>query len=129
KSVNVKTGVFPGFATDLQQPFTLLLTQAEGASIITDTIYSARFKHVDELQRMGATIRNEASTGIVIGPSSLEGAKVTATDLRAGAAMVLAGLIANGITEIHDIEHVERGYERIIEKLTNVGAKIWYEEI
>ncbi|MGL6008155.1 MAG: UDP-N-acetylglucosamine 1-carboxyvinyltransferase, partial [Culicoidibacterales bacterium] len=69
KSVNVKTGVFPGFATDLQQPFTLLLTQAEGASIITDTIYSARFKHVDELQRMGATIRNEASTGIVIGPS------------------------------------------------------------
>ncbi|MGL6008843.1 MAG: UDP-N-acetylglucosamine 1-carboxyvinyltransferase, partial [Culicoidibacterales bacterium] len=66
---------------------------------------------------------------IVIGPSSLEGAKVTATDLRAGAAMVLAGLIANGITEIHDIEHVERGYERIIEKLTNVGAKIWYEEI
>ncbi|MGL5383668.1 MAG: UDP-N-acetylglucosamine 1-carboxyvinyltransferase [Culicoidibacterales bacterium] len=129
KSVNVKTGVFPGFATDLQQPFTLLLTQASGASIITDTIYSARFKHVDELQRMGATIRNEASTGIIVGPSLLEGAKVTATDLRAGAAMVLAGLIANGITEIHEIEHVERGYERIIEKLTNVGAKIWYEEI
>lgn len=128
-AVTVKTGVFPGFATDLQQPFTLLLTQATGASIITDTIYSARFKHVDELQRMGATIRNEASTGIVVGPSRLEGAKVTATDLRAGAAMVLAGLIAEGITEIHEIEHVERGYERIIQKLTNVGAKIWYEEI
>lgn len=129
QAVNVKTGVFPGFATDLQQPFTLLLTQANGASIITDTIYSARFKHVDELQRMGATIRNEASTGIVVGPSTLEGAKVTATDLRAGAAMVLAGLIAEGITEVHEIEHVERGYERIIKKLTNVGAKIWLEEI
>ncbi|MGL4624708.1 MAG: UDP-N-acetylglucosamine 1-carboxyvinyltransferase [Culicoidibacterales bacterium] len=129
KAVNVKTGVFPGFATDLQQPFTLLLTQATGASVITDTIYSARFKHVDELQRMGASIRNEASTGIVVGPSELEGAKVTATDLRAGAAMVLAGLIASGITEIHEIEHVERGYERIIQKLTNVGAKIWFEEI
>lgn len=124
-SIDVKTQVFPGFATDLQQPLTTLLTQADGTSVVKETIYTARFKHVDHLNNMGANIRMSASSSIVVGPTQLHGSKVIATDLRAGAAMLIAGLIADGVTEIHEIDHIERGYENLLDKLTNLGAKIW----
>ncbi|MBU5594846.1 UDP-N-acetylglucosamine 1-carboxyvinyltransferase [Amphibacillus sp. MSJ-3] len=128
-AVDIKTLVHPGFPTDLQQPFTALLTQSEGTSIVTDTIYTARFKHIDELRRMNAEIKLEGSSAIIYGPSKLQGAKVRATDLRAGAALIIAGLMADGITEITGIEHIERGYEQITSKLAQLGAKIWKEEM
>ncbi|WP_082232648.1 UDP-N-acetylglucosamine 1-carboxyvinyltransferase [Halobacillus massiliensis] len=129
KSVDIKTLVYPGFPTDLQQPFTTLLTQATGTGVVTDTIYSARFKHIDELRRMNASIKTEGGSAIITGPARLEGAKVKASDLRAGAALVIAGLMADGITEITGIDHIERGYENITNKLIELGAKIWYEEM
>lgn len=128
-SVDIKTLVYPGFPTDLQQPLTTLLTKAEGTGVITDTIYSARLKHIDELRRMNASIKVEGGSAIVNGPVQLEGAKVTASDLRAGAALVIAGLISEGKTEIFGIEHIERGYENITEKLVELGAKIWREDM
>lgn len=128
-AVDIKTLVHPGFPTDLQQPFTSLLTKATGTAIVTDTIYSARFKHIDELRRMNAKIKVEGASAIVQGPVTLQGAKVKATDLRAGAALVVAGLIAEGITEITGLEHIDRGYENLIEKLESLGAKIWREEM
>lgn len=128
-SVDIKTLVYPGFPTDLQQPFTTLLTQATGTGVVTDTIYQARFKHIDELRRMNASIKVEGGSAIVSGPSRLEGTKVKASDLRAGAALVIAGLMADGITEITGIDHIERGYENITNKLIELGAKIWYEEM
>mgnify|MGYP001186276686 FL=1 len=124
KSVDIKTLVYPGFPTDLQQPITALLTKAEGTSVVTDTIYSARLKHIDELRRMNANIKVEGGSAIITGPTQLEGARVKATDLRAGACLVIAGLMANGITEITGIEHIERGYENMPEKLANLGANI-----
>lgn len=129
QAVDVKTLVYPGFPTDVQQPLTVLMTQAVGASKITDTIYSARFKHIDELRRMNAKARVEGNTAIIEGPIRLEGAVVTATDLRAGAALVLAGLLAKEETEIHDIYHIERGYSSLIEKLCALGANIRRETI
>lgn len=129
ESVDVKTLVYPGFATDLQQPFTALLTKAIGSSVVTETIYGARFKHVDELRRMNANIKVEGSTAIISGPAELQGAKVKASDLRAGAALVIAGLAADGITEITGIEHIDRGYSRIVEKLNGLGARVWREEM
>lgn len=129
KSVDIKTLVHPGFPTDLQQPFTSLLTRAEGTGIVTDTIYTARFKHIDELRRMNANIKVEGSSAIIQGPTPLEGARVKATDLRAGAALVVAGLMAEGITEITGLEHIDRGYANLTEKLTSLGAKIWREEM
>ena len=129
QSVDVKTLVYPGFPTDVQQPLCVLMTQAVGTSKITDTIYSARFKHIDELRRMNAKARVEGNTAIIEGPIQLEGAAVTATDLRAGAALVLAGLLAKGETEIHDIYHIERGYSSLIEKLCALGADIRRETI
>ncbi|UOQ45329.1 UDP-N-acetylglucosamine 1-carboxyvinyltransferase [Halobacillus salinarum] len=129
RSVDIKTLVYPGFPTDLQQPFTSLLTKAYGTGVVTDTIYQARFKHIDELRRMNASIKVEGGAAIVSGPSKLEGAKVKATDLRAGAALVIAGLMADGITEITGVEHIERGYENITNKLVELGAKVWYEEM
>lgn len=128
-SVDIKTLVYPGFPTDLQQPLTALLTKAEGTGVITDTIYSARLKHIDELRRMNAKIKVEGGSAIINGPVQLEGAKVTASDLRAGAALVIAGLMAEGQTEIYGIEHIERGYENITEKLVALGAKIWREDM
>jgi UDP-N-acetylglucosamine 1-carboxyvinyltransferase len=124
KKVNIKTLVYPGFPTDLQQPVSALLTQAEGTSIVTETIYEGRFKHVDELKRMGANIKVEGRVAIIEGIERLSGAKVTATDLRAGAALITAGLMAEGITEIDNIHYVDRGYDRIEEKLLGLGAKI-----
>jgi len=129
KSVDVKTLVYPGFPTDLQQPFSLLMTQAKGTSVITDTIYSARFKHIDELKRMNASARVEGRSAIIAGPSKLESASVRASDLRAGAALVLAGLIAEGETEIHDIYHIDRGYSSLIDKLRGLGADIRRETV
>src|SRR5699024_5210702 len=123
------TLVHPGFPTDLQQPFTALLTKTEGMSIVTDTIYQARFKHIDELRRMNAKIKLEGNSAIVSGPSQLEGAQVKASDLRAGAALIVAGLMAEGRTEITGIDHIERGYENITDKLTKLGAKIYKEKM
>ena len=124
KPINVKTLVFPGFATDLGQPMSVLLTQANGMSIFEETIYENRMGHVKYLQKMGANIRVNDRTAIIMGPTPLKGEEVTATDLRAGAAMVIAGLIAKGTTTVNEIDHILRGYENIVEKLTNVGANI-----
>jgi UDP-N-acetylglucosamine 1-carboxyvinyltransferase len=129
KAVDVKTLVYPGIPTDIQQPLSVLMTQAQGTSKVTDTIYSARFKHIDELRRMNANTRLEGNTAVITGPSELEGATVTATDLRAGAALVLAGLLAKGETEIHEIYHIERGYSSLIHKLVSLGADIRKETI
>jgi len=128
-AVNIKTLVHPGFPTDLQQPFTALLTKTKGTSIVTDTIYQARFKHIDELRRMNAAIKVEGNSAFVTGPVQLEGAHVKATDLRAGAALIIAGLIAKGRTEITGIEHIERGYENMTEKLSQLGASIRKEKV
>ena len=124
KAINVKTLVFPGFATDLGQPMSVLLTQAEGMSIFEETIYENRMGHIKYLQKMGANIRVNDRTAIITGKTKLKGEEVIATDLRAGAAMVIAGLLAEGTTTVNEIEHILRGYENIVEKLTNVGADI-----
>ncbi|NSL52108.1 UDP-N-acetylglucosamine 1-carboxyvinyltransferase [Calidifontibacillus erzurumensis] len=129
KMVDIKTLVYPGFPTDLQQPFTSLLTKAVGTGLVTDTIYSARFKHIDELRRMNANVKVEGSSAIVTGPVTLQGAKVKVSDLRAGAALVIAGLMANGMTEITGLEHIDRGYENLEEKLTNLGAVVWRKKM
>lgn len=130
KNVNVKTQVFPGFPTDLQQPFTVLLSQCDGISHLEETIYENRFMHVPELVKMGANIKVLDKSNIeVMGPTKLKGSEVNATDLRAGAALMLAALVAKGTTTIHNIKHILRGYEDIAEKLTSVGAKIEIKEI
>ena len=129
KATNVKTQVYPGFPTDLQQPFAALLTQATGKSVINETIYENRFQNLYELNKMGATtelLTNQKA--VIIGPTKLSGKTVRATDLRAGASLVIAGLIANGTTTILDADYVLRGYEGLVEKLTNVGAKIKLEK-
>ncbi|MTB64799.1 UDP-N-acetylglucosamine 1-carboxyvinyltransferase [Streptococcus sp. zg-86] len=124
KAVSVKTSPYPGFATDLQQPLTPLLLKAEGTGTITDTIYEKRVGHVQELANMGADIRVLGSRISYQGPNKLNGTRVKATDLRAGAAMVIAGLMAEGRTEITNIEFILRGYSNIIEKLQDLGADI-----
>lgn len=124
-SVDIKTQPYPGFATDLQQPFSILLTKAKGTSIITENIFSSRFRHLDELRRMGANVKLEGRTAIFEGITELEGAAVRATDVRAGASLVVAGLVANGITEISEVYHIDRGYENLEKKLVSLGAKIW----
>ena len=129
KPINIKTLVFPGFPTDLGQPMTVLLTQTQGTSLFEETIWENRMGHVPYLNKMGANITVSGNHAVVNGPTKLKGAPVIATDLRAGAAMVIAGLIAEGETEIADIEHILRGYENIIQKLQNVGANIEIREI
>ena len=129
KTTNIKTAVYPGFPTDLQQPFTILLTQANGKSKVTETIWENRFMHIPYLKDLGADIEVKNQTATVLGPTPLKGCQVVATDLRAGAAMVAAGLLATGTTTITNVEHILRGYENIIEKLTDVGAKITLKEI
>ncbi len=128
EAVDISTNTYPGFATDLQSPFATLLTQAEGRSHIVETIYKERFKAVSELQRLGADAKISTGQAEITGPTSLYGAPVKATDLRCGAALVVAGLIAEGVTEIRDIYHIDRGYANLDEKLTQLGAKIWREE-
>lgn len=122
--INIKTLPYPGFPTDLQQPMTALLSKVKGTSIVTESIFEGRFKFVDELKRMGADISVDGRTAVIKGVDKIMGAKVKATDLRAGAAMIVAGLEASGITEIDEAYHIERGYEGIINKLLNLGAKI-----
>lgn len=129
KSTNIKTLVYPGFPTDLQQPFTTLLTQCKGKSKVTETIWENRFMHVPYLSNMGADIVIKNQTATIIGPTQLKGNEVVATDLRAGAAMVAACLVASGKSRITNVEHILRGYENIIQKLSNVGAKIELNEI
>ena len=129
KPTNIKTAVYPGFATDLQQPFTVLLTQSTGKSKVTETIWENRFMHIPYLNDLGADIVVKNQTATIVGSSELKGTNVVATDLRAGAAMVAAGLKATGKTTITNVEHILRGYEQIIEKLTSVGAKIEIKEI
>ncbi len=128
RAVNVKTLPYPGFPTDVQQPITVLLSLAEGTSIVTESIWESRFKHVDELKRMGTNIRVEGRTAIIEGVDRLTGAPVRATDLRAGAALVIAALAAEGQTEISGIELVDRGYERATEKLIALGADVVRED-
>ena len=129
KPIKVKTLGYPGFPTDLQQPLTALLTQIDGESILEETIYENRFQNVKYLNKMGSDIIINDRTIKIKGKTELKGTTVEATDLRAGACMVLAGLIAKGETTITEIKHVLRGYENIIGKLQNVGAKITLEEI
>lgn len=124
KGVNLKTAPYPGFPTDVQQPMCTLLSTAKGRSIIVETIWENRHKHVDELKKMGATIKVEGRSAIIDGVDILTGAVVKATDLRAGAAMVIAGLISDGVTEITSIEHIDRGYPHIEEKFRMLGADI-----
>lgn len=128
KGIDVTTQTYPGLATDLQQPLTTLLTQATGTSSVRETIYAERFKHCTELQRMGANINVIPSQANITGPTPLFGAKVEATDLRCGASLVVAGLIAEGVTEISEVYHIDRGYDDIDNKLRSLGAKIWREE-
>lgn len=129
KATDIKTLPYPGFATDIQQPLTALLTQSHGQSIVTETIYTERFKHCQELAKMGANINVMIPSSFINGPTPLSGAEVSATDLRCGACLVIAGLIAEGTTTIRNIYHIERGYEHIDEKLSALGAKIWRETI
>ena len=124
KSVNITTLPYPGYPTDLAQPMTVLLTQCKGTSILEETIYSNRMGQVPYLNQMGADIKVEEQTAYIKGPTKLEGNDVVASDLRAGASLVLAGLLASGTTKISEIEHILRGYEHIIEKLQGVGADI-----
>lgn len=129
KPVNVKTQTYPGFATDLQQPLTPLLTMCNGRSKIEETIYENRFMHIPYLNQMGADIRVKNQTSTIIGPTKLTGTDVVATDLRAGASLVIAGLMAKGTTKITNVEHILRGYENIVEKLIGVGANLELKDI
>lgn len=124
KAVDIKTMPYPGFPTDLQAQFMALLSLADGMSIVTETVFENRFMHVDELTRMGAKIKIDGRAAIVEGVDELSGAPVTATDLRAGAALVVAGLVANGETEVVNVGHIDRGYENIEKKLGSLGAHI-----
>ena len=123
-AVDIKTLPYPGFPTDMQAQMMAMLSVAEGRSKITETVFENRFMHVVELNRMGANITTEGRSAVITGPAHLTGCTVRATDLRAGAAMILAGLVAEGATEICDIYHIDRGYEEIAAKLTRLGADI-----
>ncbi len=129
QKANIKTMTYPGFPTDMQPQFTAVLCFAKGASIVTESVWDNRYKYVDELKRMGASITVDGRTAIVDGKGSLNGAPVKACDLRAGAAMVIAGLAADGVTDVEDIYHIERGYEDIVDKLRAVGADIRRVEV
>jgi len=123
-AVDIKTMPYPGFPTDLQAPFMASMARARGVSVITETVFENRFLHVDELRRMGAMIAVDGRSAVVTGISSLSGAPVTATDLRAGAALIIAGLSARGITRIHNPSHIDRGYSDMVGKLRSLGASI-----
>ena len=124
RSTNVKTLPYPGFPTDMQPQITATLALAKGSSIVTESIFDNRFKYVDELARMGANIKVEGNTAIIDGVERYTGARVSSPDLRAGAALVIAGLAADGITIVDDIHYIERGYERFDEKLRSLGAEM-----
>lgn len=122
--VTIRSAPHPGFPTDMQPQFTAMLCLAQGTSLVTETVFSSRFKHVDELLRMGAEITVDSRLAVVRGPSRLTGARVQATDLRAGAALLLAGLAAEGVTQVDGAHHIDRGYEDVVGKLQGVGAAI-----
>jgi len=123
-AADVVTKEYPGFATDMQAQYMALMTQATGTSVITENIFENRFMHASELMRMGANIRIESARAIVTGKTRLSGATVIASDLRASASLVIAALIADGITVVDRVYHLDRGYEKIEEKLRSVGAQI-----
>ena len=123
-ATDIKTLPYPGFPTDIQSPFMAFLTTVEGESFVRETVFENRFMHVVELNRMGAGISTENREAVIPGGKKLHGAKVRATDLRAGAAMVLAGLVATGTTEVSEIYHIERGYDNFVEKFQSIGADI-----
>ena len=124
KAVNVKTFVYPGFPTDLGQPMSAFLTQCKGESLFEETIYENRLRHIPYLTTMGAKIQSWEKKAVIIGPAQLKGRKVKATDLRAGASLLVAGMIATGTTEVYNIEHLLRGYENLVNKLNACGADI-----
>jgi UDP-N-acetylglucosamine 1-carboxyvinyltransferase len=124
KAVDLTTLPYPGFPTDVQAQFMALLAVSEGTSVITETVFENRFRHVSEINRMGANIKIEGHSAVIQGVKELQGAQVKATDLRAGAALVLSGLIAEGITEVDEIYHIDRGYPQIEKDLVSLGAKI-----
>lgn len=124
KAVSIKTLPYPGFPTDMQAQMMAMMVIAEGHSKVTETVFENRFMHVVELNRMGAQISTEGRSAVIDGPCKLTGCDVRATDLRAGAAMILAGLVAEGTTRIGDLHHIDRGYENIVAKLKNLGADI-----
>jgi len=128
QSIDIKTQPYPGFPTDLQAQLMVLMTLATGLSVITETIFENRFMHVAELKRMGAEIKINGNSAIVKGIDQLKGARVMATDLRASASLVVAGLAAHGITEISRIYHLERGYEDMAGKLQALGARVRKEK-
>ena len=129
RAINVKTQVYPGFPTDLQQPMSALLTTARGTSLVTETIFEQRFRHLDEIRRMGAHVRVMDRTAIIEGVPELYGAPMTASDLRAGAALIVAALMARGTSEIYEPGYIDRGYEHIEDKLRSLGAEIRREAI
>jgi UDP-N-acetylglucosamine 1-carboxyvinyltransferase len=122
--VDIMTQPYPGFATDLQPQAMALLSCAEGAAMITETLFENRFRHVPELQRMGANIRVVRNHAVIRGVPALRGAEVTATDIRAGAALLIAALAAQGTSTLHGVEHVDRGYDNLVERLRRCGARI-----
>lgn len=124
KAVDIKTLPYPGFPTDMQAQMMAMMVVSEGRSKVTETVFENRFMHVVELNRMGAKISTEGRSAVIDGPSQLTGCDVRATDLRAGAAMILAGLVADGVTRIGDLHHIDRGYENIVDKLRLLGADI-----
>lgn len=124
RKVNIKTLPYPGFPTDLQQPISVFCSIAEGTSVIHESLFDHRFRHVEELRRMGANIRVEDRIAIIEGVDGLTGTQVSATDLRAGAALIIAGLVAEGVTEVENIHFIDRGYERIESKLAGLKADI-----
>lgn len=124
KATDVTTLPYPGFPTDLQAQWMALMALADGVSVITENIYPDRYMHLAELQRLGANVRRQSSTAIVQGVEAFSGAQVTASDLRASAALVMAGLVAKGTTEVHRVYHIDRGYERIDERLGALGAQV-----
>ncbi|MCW3794242.1 UDP-N-acetylglucosamine 1-carboxyvinyltransferase [Paenibacillus sp. LS1] len=125
KAVDVKTLPYPGFPTDMQSQMMALLLASEGTSVVTETVFENRFMHVDEFQLMNAEIKVEGRSSIITGNAKLKGAKVTATDLRAGAALIIAGLVAEGTTEVGGVHHIDRGYVHLAEKLNGLGADIY----
>jgi len=129
RAINVKTQVYPGFPTDLQQPMSALLTTAKGTSLVTETIFEQRFRHLDEIRRMGAHVRVMDRTAIIEGVPDLYGAPMTASDLRAGAALIVAALMARGTSEIYEPGYIDRGYEHIEDKLRSLGADIRRESV
>lgn len=123
-STDIKTLPYPGFPTDMQSPFMALLVVSKGPSVVIETVFENRFMHIGEFNRMGANIKTEGNCALIPGGKNLQGAKVVATDLRAGAACVLTGLVAEGTTEVSEIYHIDRGYEKFVEKFRGLGATI-----